>query len=75
MNPYPEAVGAFIAWLVNESGWTVEEDGGAVPIRPRHVAILFRRFRNFGADITRAYVRALEVTTHSPRSCRWALLS
>ena len=29
-------------------------------IRPRHVAILFRRFRNFGADITRAYVRALE---------------
>ena len=57
---YPEAVGAFIAWLVNESGWTVEEDRGAVPIRPRHVAILFRRFRNFGADITRGYVRALE---------------
>ena len=58
---FPEAVGAFIAWLVKESGWTVEEDGGAVPIRPRHVAILFRRFRNFGADITRAYVRALEL--------------
>ena len=31
-----------------------------MPIRPRHVAILFRRFRNFGVDITRAYVRALE---------------
>ena len=57
---FPEAVGAFIGWLVNESGWTVEEDGGAVPIRPRHVAILFRRFRNFGADITRTYVRALK---------------
>ena len=57
---FPEAVGAFIAWLVNESGWTVEEDGGAVPIRPRHVTIFFRRFRNFGADTTRAYVRALE---------------
>ena len=57
---FPEAVGAFIAWLVKESGWTVDEDGGAVPIRSRHVAILFRRFRNFGADITRAYVRALE---------------
>ena len=57
---FPEAVGAFIAWLVKESRWTVEEDGGAVPIRPRHVAILFRQFRNFGDDITRAYVRALE---------------
>jgi ATP-dependent helicase/nuclease subunit A len=57
---FPEAVGAYIAWLVKESGGTVEEDGAAVPIRPRHVAILFRRFRNFGADITRAYVRALE---------------
>jgi ATP-dependent helicase/nuclease subunit A len=57
---YPEAVGAFIAWLVIDSGWTVEEDGVAAPIRPRHVAILFRRFRNFGVDITRAYVRALE---------------
>jgi ATP-dependent helicase/nuclease subunit A len=22
---FPDAVGAFIAWLVNESGWTVEE--------------------------------------------------
>ena len=72
---FPEAVGAFISWLVNESGWTVEEDGGAVPIRPRHVAILFRQFRNFGADITRPYVRAIEVATHSSRSCRWALLS
>jgi ATP-dependent helicase/nuclease subunit A len=57
---FPEAVGAFISWLVNESGWTVEEEGAAVPIRPRHVAILFRQFRNFGADITRSYVRAIE---------------
>ena len=57
---FPEAVGAFISWLVKESGWTVEEEGGAVLIRPRHVAILFRQFRNFGADITRPYVRAIE---------------
>jgi ATP-dependent exoDNAse (exonuclease V) beta subunit len=57
---FPEGVGAFIAWLVMESGWTVEEEGRAVPIRPRHIAILFRRFRNFGADVTRSYVRALE---------------
>jgi hypothetical protein len=57
---FPEGVGAFIAWLIKESGWTVEEEGRAVPIRPRHIAILFRRFRNFGADVTRSYVRALE---------------
>jgi ATP-dependent helicase/nuclease subunit A len=57
---FPEAVEAFISWLVNESGWTVEEESVAVPIRPRHVAILFRQFRNFGADITRPYVRAIE---------------
>ncbi len=57
---YPDAVGAFVGWLVNESGWTVEEEGRAVPVRPRHIAILLRRFRNFGSDVTRSYVRALE---------------
>jgi ATP-dependent helicase/nuclease subunit A len=57
---FPDSVGAFIDWLVKESGWTVEEEGRAVPIRPRHIAILFRRFRNFGEDVTRSYVRALE---------------
>ncbi len=56
----PEATGAYIDWLVNQSGWTVEENGGAVPISPRHICILFRRLRNFSADITRPYVRALE---------------
>ena len=56
----PDAVGAFIDWLVNESGWTVEEDGKPVPVRPRHVCILFRQFRNFSTDVTRPYVRALE---------------
>ncbi len=57
---FPHAVGAFIHWLINESGWTVEEGGDLTAIQPRHIAILFRRFRNFGADVTRAYVRALE---------------
>lgn len=56
----PGAVGAFVDWLINESGWTVEEAGQLVAIRPRHVAILFRRFRNFRADVTRPYVRELE---------------
>jgi ATP-dependent exoDNAse (exonuclease V) beta subunit len=58
---YPPAVGAFVHWLIDESGWTVEEDGELTPIRPRHIAILFRRFRNFRTDVTRPYVRALEV--------------
>jgi ATP-dependent exoDNAse (exonuclease V) beta subunit len=56
----PEATGAFVDWLVNESGWTVEEDGDTVPISPRHICILFRRLRNFSTDVTRRYVRALE---------------
>jgi ATP-dependent helicase/nuclease subunit A len=45
---------------VNQSGWTVEGNGGTVPISPRHICILFRRLRNFSADVTRPYVRALE---------------
>jgi ATP-dependent exoDNAse (exonuclease V) beta subunit len=57
---FPDAVGAFIAWLVNESGWTVEENGKWVAVSPRHICILFRRLRNFSTDVTRAYVRALE---------------
>jgi ATP-dependent exoDNAse (exonuclease V) beta subunit len=56
----PEATGAFADWLVNKSGWTVEENGGTVPIESRHICILFRRLRNFSADVTRPYVRALE---------------
>jgi ATP-dependent exoDNAse (exonuclease V) beta subunit len=56
----PDAVGAFISWLTSESGWTVEEGGDQVAIEPRHVCILFRRFRAFSRDIARPYVRALE---------------
>jgi ATP-dependent helicase/nuclease subunit A len=56
----PEAAAAYVDWLINQSGWTVQENGGTVPISPRHVCILFRRLRNFSADVTRPYVRALE---------------
>src|SRR5688572_1181509 len=58
----PDAVGAFVDWLVHESGWQVTEQHGAppVPVRPRHVCLLFRRFVSFGADVTRGYVDALE---------------
>jgi ATP-dependent exoDNAse (exonuclease V) beta subunit len=59
----PDAVGAFIEWLVNQSGWTVTERRGPdrrVPIQARHVCILFRRFLSYGEDVTRPYVEALE---------------
>ncbi|HZJ70198.1 MAG TPA: UvrD-helicase domain-containing protein, partial [Planctomycetota bacterium] len=65
----PDAVAAFIAWLVKDSGWKVAErvpsdDGGwreePVPVRARHVCLLFRRLQSFGEDVTRSYVRALE---------------
>jgi len=48
----PDAVGAFIAWLVDEkNGWD---------IKPRDIAVLFRRFVSFGEDMTRPYVDAME---------------
>ena len=69
----PDAVGAFVRWLVAESGWRVteprsaeddaSEDGSGaagVPVEARHVCILFRRFQSFGKDMTRPYVEALE---------------
>jgi ATP-dependent exoDNAse (exonuclease V) beta subunit len=59
----PDAVGAFVDWLVRESGWTVadrEGNGARVPIAPRHICLLFRRFKSFDTDVPRPYVRALE---------------
>jgi ATP-dependent exoDNAse (exonuclease V) beta subunit len=58
----PNAVAAFIQWLCNESGWTVRDQstGARVPVQPEHVCILFRRFTNYGTDLTQEYVRALE---------------
>ena len=59
----PDATGAFVEWLVRESGWQVTERGstsGLVPVQPRHICLLFRRFVNYGADVTRPYVDSLE---------------
>ena len=59
----PDAVGAFIDWLVHDSGWTVttrQDPATPVPVQPGHVCILFRRFVSFGTDVTRDYVNALE---------------
>ncbi|HKA16521.1 MAG TPA: UvrD-helicase domain-containing protein [Myxococcota bacterium] len=56
----PDAVGAFVDWLIRESGWTVEERGARAPVAARHVCLLFRRFKHFRDDATRPYQRALE---------------
>jgi ATP-dependent helicase/nuclease subunit A len=59
----PGAVGAFVQWLVDESGWTVTERNDPerrIPIAPRHVCLLFRRFDSWGTDVTWPYVEALE---------------
>jgi ATP-dependent helicase/nuclease subunit A len=59
----PRDVAAFVDWLVNDSGWTVterEQPGVRVPLRPRHVCLLFRRLRHFSTDVTKPYVQALE---------------
>jgi ATP-dependent exoDNAse (exonuclease V) beta subunit len=59
----PDAVGAYVEWLLTKSGWTVTERRDPekrVPLEARHICILFRRFVSYGSDITRAYVEALE---------------
>jgi ATP-dependent helicase/nuclease subunit A len=59
----PDAVGAYVDWLVGHSGWKVTErrnPGVAVPIEARHICLLFRRFVSYGEDVTRPYVDALE---------------
>ncbi|MBZ0269073.1 UvrD-helicase domain-containing protein, partial [bacterium] len=60
----PDATAAFVEWMLHDSGWTVterERRGERVPIAPRHICLLFRRFDSWWAgDITRGYVDALE---------------
>ncbi|MEM7353874.1 MAG: UvrD-helicase domain-containing protein [Acidobacteriota bacterium] len=59
----PDTTAAFIAWLLQDSGWTVQDPDDRkrrVPIAPRHVAVLFRRFMSWSGDVTRGYVGALE---------------
>lgn len=57
---YPAAVGGFVEWLLQSSGWQVREETGLVPIKPRHICLLFKRFQSYYGDTTRAYVQSLE---------------
>ncbi|MGH7905066.1 MAG: UvrD-helicase domain-containing protein [Candidatus Binataceae bacterium] len=59
----PGAIGAYVKWLIEESGWTVttrELPERRIPIRPSDICILFRRFTAYGRDVARGYMRALE---------------
>jgi len=59
----PETIVAFCDWLVRASGWKVrdpEDPATLMPLASRHICLLFRRFTNYGRDITRDYVRGLE---------------
>ena len=59
----PDAVAAFVAWLVEKSGWTVPKPGDPgerIPLGPNHVCLLFRRFVSLDDDMARPYIRALE---------------
>ena len=59
---YPDAVAAWVDWLLRESGWKVSErsSDAPVPVEARHVCLLFKRMRGWDGDLTRPYVRALE---------------
>jgi ATP-dependent helicase/nuclease subunit A len=58
----PDVIAAYAYWLINESRWQVSnsETRELRPIREGDIAILFRRFLQYGEDVTRPYVRALE---------------
>ncbi len=60
---YSDAVAGFVEWLVRQSGWTISErsEGGEreVPIAPRHICLLFKRFASYGRDLTGPYAQAL----------------
>ena len=56
----PDAIAAFVAWLV-KSDWLVQRPSGELTaIKARDIAILFRRRTQAGQDLTREYARALE---------------
>ena len=61
----PSTVAAFIKWLIDESGWKVRDCDdprqASIKIRPRHIAVLFRRFSSRGTDMTYEYLQQMEL--------------
>ena len=60
----PDAVGAFVDWVLTKSGWTVTERGFGekrVPVQARHICLMFRALEKyFSGDMTRSYSDALQ---------------
>ena len=62
-STFPDAVAAFVGWLLAERPWEVqdpENPGLRIPIEARHITFLFRRFISLDRDMTRPYIRALD---------------
>jgi len=58
----PKTIAAYIEWLVHKSGWQVRDprDGAYVPLRARHICVLFRKMLDNRKDLSREYTQALE---------------
>src|SRR6266481_2623183 len=59
----PDAIAAFVDWLVRNSGWTVagnDNPENRIPLSFGHICLLFRCFYSFDEDMARPYIRALE---------------
>jgi len=59
----PDGICSFIEWLIRDSGWKVRDpdrESGLVPIRARHIGVLFKRVLNNREDMARPYIRSLE---------------
>ncbi len=57
----PPAIAAFVSWLLSpECTWTVAAGDARRKIVASDICLLFRRFMNFGKDITHDYVEGLE---------------
>ncbi len=58
---HPDTVAGFIAWLIEKSGYRVRDprSGERVPVRPEHVAVLFRQFESYGEHRPEVFSRGL----------------
>ncbi len=56
---YPAALGAFVAWLLGESGYRVESEAGSRPIEPGDLCVLFRQMGGWSEAGVRDVTRAL----------------
>jgi ATP-dependent exoDNAse (exonuclease V) beta subunit len=56
----PGIIVSWLRWLLNESNWRVRESGALVPVRPRHICLLFRKFDDYGSFLPTEYARLFE---------------